>query len=130
MQKTKLSVVLATHNEAENLERCLSSVEKVADEVIVVDGESIDETVKIAKKLGARVIETTNKPIFHINKQMAIGAATNGLILQLDADEVVDQEMLEFLQELKKQTSFEYSAWWLRRKNLFIWRWLKKPIFH
>src|SRR5690606_3085090 len=73
--KHSLSVVYAVHNEEANLARSLESVVKLADELIIVDGASTDETVKIAKKFGARVIETTNKPIFHINKQMAMGAA-------------------------------------------------------
>jgi len=127
-----LSVVLATHNEAKNIQRCLDSVSAIADEIIVVDGESSDETVFLAKKAGAKVISTTNKENFHINKQLAMNAAQGKLVLQLDADEAVDQELAGFISRLKQQLasaeleSFQPSAWWLKRKNLFLGQFLKK----
>lgn len=85
----KLSVVLATFNEEENITRCLNSVKSIADEIIVVDGSSSDNTRALAEKLGAQVIKTSNKPIFHINKQMAVDLAKNDWVLSLDADEEV-----------------------------------------
>jgi len=85
----KLSVTLATFNEAENIGRCLTSVAEIADEIVIVDGESTDETVKIAKEYKAKVISEPNKPNFHINKQMANDAADGEWILQLDADEEI-----------------------------------------
>lgn len=84
-----LSVALATFNEDANLARCLASVKDIAGEIVVVDGGSTDKTVQIAKSFGAKVIETTNPPIFHINKQKALDACTGTWILQLDADEEV-----------------------------------------
>lgn len=129
-----ISVVLATHNEELNLARCLKSVKDLADEIIVVDGESTDNTVKIAKKFNATVISTTNKSNFHINKQMAMDKAKGELVLQLDADEVVDQELKEFIinehqSRLIKKTKPVNSqpvAWWLKRKNYFLGAFLKK----
>lgn len=126
-----ISVVLATYNEQANISRCLQSVLDFADEMIVVDGSSQDKTREIARDLGAKVIKTTNKPNFHINKQMAIDAAQGFLILQLDADEVVDEELKDFIIKLHRQLKknhgqSQYSAWWLRRKNLFLGHWMKK----
>jgi len=123
------SVVLAIHNEALNLEKCLSPLKKMADEIIVVDGESTDDSVAVAKKLGAKVISTTNKANFHINKQMAMDAAKGELILQLDADEVCDDELINFIKtilsgEAKDQEGV--SAWWIKRKNYFMGTFLKK----
>lgn len=94
----KLSVALATFNEAENIERCLLAVKDIAHEMIVVDGDSSDKTREIAKKCGARVIKTTNKPMFHTNKQMALDAAKGDWILQLDADEVVSKPLAKEIQ--------------------------------
>jgi (heptosyl)LPS beta-1,4-glucosyltransferase len=122
----KLSVVLATHNEEKNLKRCLEAIKSIADEIIIADGESKDQTQKIAEKYQAKIIKTTNKANFHINKQMAMDEASHKLVLQLDADEVADQELIDFIKKLKKQNSFENSAWWIRRKNLFLNKWLKK----
>ncbi len=91
----KISVAIATFNEEENIGPCLESVHQLADEMIVVDGSSQDKTREIARKHGARVIKTTNKPIFHINKQMAVDACKGEWILQLDADERVTSKLAE-----------------------------------
>lgn len=88
-----LSVVLATFNEAKNLRACLSSVKDIADEIVIVDGSSTDKTVEIAREFGAKVVVTTNPPLFHINKQKALENASNDWILQLDADERVSKKL-------------------------------------
>lgn len=122
-----ISVVLATHNEAKNIQRCLNSVLSFADELIVVDGESSDDTVALAKAAGARVIKTTNKSNFHINKQMAMDAAKGTLILQLDADEVVTGELAGFIQNVHTNLkTINEKAWYLNRKNYFLGRFLTK----
>lgn len=120
-----ISVVLATHNEAKNIEKCLEAVKDFADEIIVADGESTDDTVKLAKKFDAHVIPTTNKANFHINKQIAMDAAKGDLILQLDADEIVDEELKKFIQSIDQKAKTP-AAWWIRRKNFFMGRWLRK----
>jgi glycosyltransferase involved in cell wall biosynthesis len=97
-----LSVALATYNEEGNLSECLESVKDLADEIIVVDGSSTDNTVKIAKKYGAKVHVTDNPPIFHINKQKALELSSKDWILQLDADERVSPQLQ---QEIKKVIS-------------------------
>jgi glycosyltransferase involved in cell wall biosynthesis len=121
----KLSVVLAVYNEERNLNDCLKSVKNLADEILVVDGFSTDKTQEIAKKFGAKVIETTNKPMFHINKQMAIDAAACDWILQLDADERVSPQLVEEIAEIVKNGS-KYNGFWLPRRNFFLGRFLKK----
>jgi glycosyltransferase involved in cell wall biosynthesis len=124
-----ISVVLATYNEEQNIARCLRAVKDFANEIIVVDGSSKDDTRKIAKQLGAKVIKTTNKANFHINKQLAMDKAQGELILQLDADEVVDQELADFIQKTKQRRQageLNHTAWQIKRRNLFLGRWLKK----
>ena len=98
-----LSVALATYNEEKNLPSCLEAVRGWVGEIVVADGSSTDKTREIAQKYGARVIKTTNKPIFHINKQMAIDACHGDWILQLDADEMVEPALKkEILTIIKK----------------------------
>jgi glycosyltransferase involved in cell wall biosynthesis len=143
-----ISVVLATHNEEANLAACLDAVKEWADEIVIVDGESLDSTVAIAQRYKAKVISTTNKANFHINKQMAIESATGDLIVQLDADEIVDEELAAFIKDthLKLTSSFfskpdwstltvsqkkalladHYVAWYCKRKNFLLGRWLSK----
>ena len=94
---------------------------------MVVDGESSDKTVEIAAGFGAQIISTTNKENFHINKQMAIDAAHGDLILQLDADEVVDISLRDFiLQVATGMRDEKIAAWQIRRRNLFCRHWLTK----
>lgn len=104
----KLSVVLATRNEEENIARCLKSVQNIADEVIVFDEYSMDKTREIAESLGAKVFLEKHHDIFHITKQMALEKAKGEWILQLDADEVVspelNKEILLVLNGTHKQT--------------------------
>ena len=89
----KLSAVLATRNEEENIARCLESVKSIADEIIVFDEYSTDNTKKIAESFGAKVYLEPHHDIFHITKQKAIDTAKGEWILQLDADEVVIPEL-------------------------------------
>lgn len=121
----ELSIVLATHNEAENLPRSLEAVKDLGSEIVIVDGESTDHTVRIAQKFGARIIKTTNKQMFHINKQMAIDAARGTWILQLDADEVVDEILARNIKAIVSKGS-GYNAFYLKRKNYFLGTFLTK----
>ena len=85
----KLSVVLATRNEEANIARCLESVRDIADEIIIVDEESVDKTREISESFGAKVFVEPHEEIFHITKEKALKKAMGDWILQMDADEVV-----------------------------------------
>ncbi|HKC04965.1 MAG TPA: glycosyltransferase family 2 protein [Patescibacteria group bacterium] len=96
----KLSVVLATRNEEGNIGRCLESVKSIADEIIVIDENSIDKTREIAKKYGAEVFLEPHHDIFHITKQKSLEKAKGEWILQLDADEEVTPELSKEIKEV------------------------------
>jgi glycosyltransferase involved in cell wall biosynthesis len=115
MAKKTLSVVLATFNEEENLAACLDSVKGVADEIVVVDGTSLDKTVEIAKNYGAKVLVKDNPQMFHINKQKAIDMATSDWILQLDADERVSPKLAAEIKEIIEISEPELEEY---QKNL------------
>lgn len=118
----KLTVALATYNEEKNLRVCLSSVQQIADEIIIVDGTSSDRTVDVAKEFGARVKVVENQQIFHINKQKALEMATCEWILQLDADEVVSPELAKeilYVIDLNDEELEEYQEK-LPKRKLFL----------
>lgn len=124
-KKVTLTIALAVYNEALYIERCLSSVASIADEIVVVDGESTDNTAQLAEKMGARVIKTPNLPMFHINKQKALDASHSDWILQLDADEVVDEALREeILGVIRNPASAD--AYDVPRRNYFLGDWLRK----
>ena len=120
--KSNLSVVLATFNEEANIAECLLSVKDIASEIVIVDGTSTDKTVEIAKSYGAKVIVTTNPPIFHINKQKALDAATNKWILQLDADERLTPRLRQEIIKLIEMSDSEIEEYQqnLPDKDLFV----------
>lgn len=122
---SKLSVALATYNESLNIKRCLEALEGFADEVVIVDGESTDNTVETAKRYSARVILKPNNKNFHINKQAAIDACKFEWILQLDADEVVSSPLKKEIQKVMSLNGI-YNGYWMPRKNWFLGRFLMK----
>src|SRR5437870_13588830 len=91
--KLPLTVVIATLNEAWQIADALDSL-RWADEVIVADGGSTDDTVAIARAHGARVIEAKG-PTIAAQRNAAIAAARNQAILALDADERVTAALRE-----------------------------------
>lgn len=118
----KLSIVLATFNEEQNIGQCLERVKGIADEIIIVDGSSTDRTREIAEGFGAKVIKTKNYPNFHINKQKAIDEAKGEWILQLDADERVTTDLSrEILKVIKmSEGEIEQHQSKLPTKKLFL----------
>lgn len=127
--KSTISIAIATYNEEKNIARCLKAVQDWVDEIIIVDGQSQDKTVEIAsgfKKV--KIISSTNKPIFHINKNMAIEACKSDWILQLDADEIVTPELKKEIIAIlhKNPDSVKENGFWIPRKNYFLGTFLKK----
>ena len=126
---TTLSVTLATYNESKNITQCLEAIQDIASEIIVVDGQSQDNTVTLAKKFKqARVISTTNKPMFHINKQMGIDECQGDWILQLDADEIVTPSLKKEIVSIlnKSPDTVVENGFWVPRSNYFLGSFLTK----
>ena len=87
-----LSVILITHNESRNVLACLRSV-AFADEWIVVDSGSTDDTREIALSFGAHVVKTDDWPGFGAQKNRALALARGRWVLSIDADERVSEEL-------------------------------------
>jgi glycosyltransferase involved in cell wall biosynthesis len=125
MSSQELSVAIATFNEEKNIKDCLESVKDFADEIVIVDGESKDRTVEIAKKYTDKIIITENKPMFHINKNLAIDNCSNDWILQLDADERVSTELRDEILRVINSNP-DQNGFWIGRKNYFLGKFLTK----
>ena len=87
-----LSVTIITKNEETNLRRCLGSV-KWANEIIVVDSGSTDNTLAIAREYTQNVYSHTDWQGYGVQKQRALDYATCEWVLNLDADECVSTEL-------------------------------------
>lgn len=124
---SKITVVINTLNEANVLERALDSV-KWADEVIVCDMQSEDESVKIAKEMGAKVISHKRLPYVEPARNFAIFKASHEWILVLDPDEEVPEALAKRIQELiSKPINSDYVR--LPRKNLIFGKWMKASMW-
>jgi glycosyltransferase involved in cell wall biosynthesis len=104
-----LSVTVITHNEAHNIAACLRSV-SFADQLVVLDSGSTDDTVQIARSVGAEVSVSPDWPGYGIQKNRALALATSDWVLSLDADERVTPELqVEILACLKSPAFDVYS---------------------
>jgi len=120
----KISAVIITFNEAENIGAACESV-TWADEIVVVDSESTDATREIAAECGARVIGN-QWPGFAAQKQFATDAASNDWIFSLDADERVSPELRRTIERLKsKDESSLADGYRIARRTFYMNRWIR-----
>jgi heptosyltransferase III len=117
----KISVVIITFNEEQNIERCLHSVRHVADEIIIVDSFSTDRTEEIAKKYPVTFVQHTFEG--HIQqKNYALSLATYPHVLALDADEALSEELESNILKIKENWVFD--AYYFNRLTNYIGKWV------
>ena len=117
--KHKISIVISAYNEESKLEDCLRSA-KWADEIIVVDNSSTDNTAQIAKKYTDKIYNQPNDPLkIDIQKNTGFEKATGGYILSLDADEEVSPELRKEIEELLKKEVLR-DGYLIPRKNIIF----------
>jgi len=118
----RISGVIITFNEAHNIEACIKSLEGVADEVLVVDSYSTDETPDICKKLGAKFLQHPFEG--HIQqKNYAMEQASYDIVLSLDADERLSKEMQESV--LQAKNHWTADGYEFNRFNNYCGAWLR-----
>ena len=115
-----LSLCVITRDAAAEIADCLASA-AFAGEVVVVDSGSRDDTVEIARRLRARVIER-EWPGFGAQKQFAVDAAMHDWVLCLDADERVTPELAAAIGS--EMAAPRAAAYAFARRNRFLGRWL------
>jgi glycosyltransferase involved in cell wall biosynthesis len=119
-----VSVLVLTLNEELNIRRCLESV-AWCDDVVVVDSFSTDQTVEIAKAMGARVISRKlDDWASHLNWINANVTFRHDWVYYSDADELVPDDLRDELIALAKNRT-PYAAFRVRYKNYFMGRWIK-----
>jgi glycosyltransferase involved in cell wall biosynthesis len=116
-----LSVIIITRNESANIVACIESV-AFADEVIVLDGQSTDDTVSLAQNLGAKVFMADSWEGFGPQKNKALGFASHDWVLSLDADERVSVKLSLEIQQTLSQPSF--SLYDIPRLTNFCGQWI------
>ena len=115
----KISVFVITFNNAKTLENCLKSV-RWADEIVVLDSFSTDNTISIAEKYGARIFQQAFLG-YGPQKQSALEKTTHDWALLLDADEEVTPDLQSEIQELLR-TEPEHDGYKLPRREQLFWQ--------
>lgn len=114
----KLSTIIIARNEEEVIKRCLESVKTISDEIIVVDNASTDDTSKIAKQFGVKIV-STDKEDFSKLRNLGLEKAKGTWILYIDADEVVSEKLAQELKHVLSGKN-EYVAYFLKRKEFYL----------
>ena len=119
----KISAVIITLNEGNNIERCIQALLPVVDEILVVDSHSTDNTTEIANALGARVLykkfEGFGKQKFFANEN-----ATYDWVLNIDADEVLSPELQKSILNWKQNIP-EKDGYFIKRLTNFCGAWIR-----
>lgn len=120
--QVQLSVVIITFNEEKNITRCLDSVWQVADEIVVVDSFSTDNTKKLCEAKNVRFVE--HKFDGHIEqKNWAITQAKYQYVLSLDADEALTKELEEAILQIKN--NWKSDGYVFNRLTNYCGKWIK-----
>lgn len=119
-----LTVLINTKNEEKNIARCIKSIKKLADKILVVDMKSTDGTVAVAEKLGAKVI---NYSIDHgfadPARDHALKKIKTDWVLILDADEILEKKVVDNVKQLIESEQFD--VYYLPRKNIIFDKWIE-----
>jgi len=119
----KISAVIITYNEEKNIERCLNSLQDIADEIIVLDSFSTDKTTEICKKYNLKFFQHEFDN-YTEQKNRAVNFASNDFILSLDADEEISSELQQSILKIKESNIFD--AYNFNRLNIYC----GKPMRH
>ena len=118
-----ISVVINTLNNEDEISRAINSVKSLADEIVVCDMESSDNTSTIAKKLGAKVFSHKKENYVELVRNFMVSKATCDWIFILDPDEELQSSLVKKLREITKKPEADYYR--VPRKNIIFGKWIK-----
>lgn len=121
---TKLSVVIVAFNSQSKIEDCLKSA-SFADEIVVIDGSSVDKTPDIAKKYTKKIYIRPNNLMLNINKNFGFSKASGEWILCLDSDERITPELADEIKSKINDSNVETDGFWIPRKNIIFGKWIE-----
>ncbi|MBA4322913.1 MAG: glycosyltransferase family 2 protein [Odoribacter sp.] len=116
------SAVIITYNEQNFIGKCLSSLEGIAEEIIVVDSFSTDSTEEICRKYNVKFVKHEFEGYVE-QKNFALTLASYPHILSLDADEALSDELVKSILAIKER--FDYDGYIFNRLNNYCGHWMK-----
>lgn len=125
--KLPLSVIILTSNEEKNIDDCLKSVHRLADEIFIVDSGSQDETLKIVKtytkKINYHSFDTHSKQWQWALNNLPI---KNQWVLGLDADQIITPELADEISRILINNKMnKKDGYYIKRRQIFMGRWIK-----
>lgn len=118
----EISCVIITYNEERNIERCINSVKKVVDDILVVDSYSSDRTKEICLSMGVRFIEHDFEG--HIEqKNFALSQAQYPYVLSLDADEALSEKLKESILDVRN--NWTSDGYYFNRLTNYCGKWIR-----
>ncbi|HTO03917.1 MAG TPA: glycosyltransferase family 2 protein [Opitutus sp.] len=130
MHKIPVSILIPIRNEEANLPRCLASV-AWAEEIIVVDSQSTDRSVAIARRFGAEVVQFNFNGVWPKKKNWALEQVPfrHEWVLILDADEVMPPDAAKEIGDVIAADGHGCTGYWINRRFMFMGRWLKHAYY-
>lgn len=123
-----LSVAIITLNEEKNIFRCLDSVKGIADEILIVDSFSTDQTKTIALQFGAKFIEHAFEGYIQ-QKNWALQQTSNEYVLLLDADEALSEELKNSILK-EKEKNFPSDAYRMNRCTNYCGKFIRHGLWY
>jgi len=117
----KLTALILTFNEAIHLERCLASVSQLTSDIVVVDSFSTDQTIQIAQKFGARILQRAweNNHASQVNWALSQLPSTTEWVMRIDADEILTPTLIAQIQACLPHVDKEINGISCIRKMVF-----------
>ncbi len=121
--KINISVVINVRNEAEYLSKCLNSIKDIADEVVIVDMKSTDNSVEVAKSFGAKIYSYRPMKYVEPARNFALSKATGKWILLLDPDEYLQKTLKSELKNITLRNDVDFVK--IPRQNYIFGKWIR-----
>lgn len=118
-----LSIIIHTKNEEKNIAACLRCCTPIADEILIVDMQSTDRTVSIARSLGAKVVKVKDVGYVEPARSAAIAKASGTWILIVDADERLPKKLQKKILKLIHED--EFDVFLFPFQNMLLGKWIK-----
>ncbi|HEU5290204.1 MAG TPA: glycosyltransferase family 2 protein [Cyclobacteriaceae bacterium] len=122
-----LSAIIITFNEERKIQNCINSVRKVAEDIVVVDSFSKDNTKKICQENGVRFVEREFIS-YADQKNYAVSLAKYDHILSLDADEYLSEELEKSILQVKE--TWTHEAYKMNRLSSYDEKWIKNGAWY
>lgn len=124
--KNSITAIILTFNEEKHIERCINSIKNLIDQIVVVDSQSTDNTVELAKSLGAKVFTNPWKNYAsQFNWALQHTKINTEWVWRIDADEYIEPLTFDLKKKLEN-LDYDINGIYLKRKIVFM----GKPLLH